>query len=220
MTLHEAYERLGLLSPVEHERTASRRMVFPDGTESAPRRTGASMRTIVEMYLDHERAVRSVGYVNSHKVKFLFVCLGSEHGEILRRYLREVHEVLDLDVDPAQVRFFPHDGNANAVRGTRYRTWGVFCDHTVKERQGFERPLGPYGLVRTIRGQQDGIFAALDRDDRLVCKLTEKGSHDLISHSTCPVHFQPAPDVSSTTYPAWERKDILECFRLARAYEL
>jgi hypothetical protein len=220
MKLHEAYESLGLISPVEHERVASRTMVFPDGTESDPRRTGASVRTLVEMYLDHERALRSVGYSSSHKVKFLFVCLTPKHGERLRRSLQEIHEKLDLDVDLAQVTFFPHDGADHVVKGTLYHSWGIFCDHAVKEKQGIDRALGPYGLVRTIKGEGNGRFVALDRDDRLVCKLTERGSYDLISHSTCPVHFQPSPRVAGTTFSAWTRKDLEPVFRLSRAWDL
>lgn len=218
MKLHEAYERLGLLSPLEHERRASRTVLWPDGPQR--RLTGSSMLTLVEMYLDHERALRSVGYSSSHRVKFLFVCLSPEHGNTMRDSLRHIHSVLDLDVDLTQVIFFPHDGAEHVVRGTSFRSWGIFCDHSVKEREGYDRPLGPYGLVRTIRAEGDGSYAALNRDDGLVCRLTEKGSHDLISHSTCPIHFQPSPKVSATTYPPWTRKDLEFTFRLARAWNL
>jgi hypothetical protein len=219
MKLHEAYERLGLLSPVEHERRASRVTVLPDGAHDQ-RRTGASTRTLVEMYLDHERALRSVGYSVSHKVKLLFVCLYPEHGRRLRGNLERIHSILDLDVDLKQVTFFPCDGSSNLVRHTTHYSWGIFCDHAVKEAEGYDRARGPYGLIRTIKKNRQGRYVALDRDDRLVCQMTERGAHDLINHSTCPVNFQPSPSVAATTYPAWTRKDLEPYFRLAKAWTL
>ena len=113
-----------------------------------------------------------------------------------------------------------HDGSDNIVRRHLYRTWGVFCDHAVKELNGSERTFGPYGLVRSIDRETRGQYTARDRDGKRVCLLTKKGVDDLIKQSTCPVQFGPSPDVAPTTFGAWTRPDLKMAFRMARPFEL
>jgi len=215
MKLAEAYQRLQLVPPLEHERNV---MEACESTLDL-RRLGTSVRTLVELYLDLELALKSLGFANAHKAKFLMVCLSPGQAEYLRHELHHIHAFLDLDVDIAQVRFFPHEASENLVRQHRYYTWGVFCDHAVKELSGQERTFGPYGLVRSIKRDGDH-YVALDRDHRRVCHLTKKGVFSLIAESTCPIHFRPSPSTAPTTFAAWSRPDLDTLVRMTRAYEL
>lgn len=210
--MSEAYERLGLYHPVEFARGVS--------LDSSARMAGTTTHMLVELYLDLERALRSVGLSDEHKVKFLLVCLDRSQAHRLRDLLRDIHQCLGLDVDLRQVTYFPHEASDVLLRGSRYYSWGVFCDHSVKEREGRLRNVGPYGLVRTIAFLRRDRYEALDRDGRRVCVLTYEGKEGLLDNATCPVTFKGAERTSPTTFGAWERPSVGACFRLTEAYNL
>lgn len=215
MKLAEAYSRLQFVPPLEHERR-----VAAVGERRDPfRRFGTSARMLMELYLDLEVATRRTGSQHLPKIKFLCVCLSPHQADYLRNELTSIHKTLNLDVDVARVRFFVHNGNVLRLVEHRYRTWGVFCDHAVKELAGTERPYGPYALVRTIRREGD-TYAALDRDGRHVCRLTCSGKNDLVSASSSPIHYYESPRVSGTTFPAWTHRDARDAFRVKKAFEL
>jgi hypothetical protein len=215
MRLSEAYGRLELAHPVQHER---RVLEECEGVLST-RRLGTTVRTLVELYLDLERATKSIGWTNANRVKFLYVCLHPAQGRQLRQELQRIHGVLDLDVDPLRVQFFPHDGPDRLIEGYGFYSWSIFCDHSVKELGGHERTFGPFGLVRSIQRRGD-VYTAYDRDGHRVCLLTKQGTDDVISHSTCPITFSPDRDVSSITFGAWSRNDLVSAIRMKEAFEL
>lgn len=215
MSLAQAYERLGLLPQIEHEKRALMQQ-SPD--EPGVRGVGTTMRTLLEMYLDMDVAHRAL-YAQQHRVNFLYVCVTPSQGRALRDALGSIHARLDLDVDVARVQFFAYGGRGDLLRGKQYPSWGVFCDHSVKEREGHGRNYGPYGIVRTLERVGDR-FMAYDREGRRLCILTKKGMEGIVKQMTCPIEFRESSSVKPISLGAWSRSDVMSCFRLKRAYTL
>lgn len=213
MELAEAYERLNFAPPVAYEQA-----ILAMGTEGL-RRIGTSMRTMIELYLDLALARKAVPIRDRHRVRFLCVCLSPLQAEYLAKQLAFVHEALSLDVDLERVRFFPYDARDSIIRGDSYYTWGVFCDHAVKELSGAQRNYGPYGLVRYVEKIGDDVFEARDRDGCKLCLLTKDGAHELLDETTCPITYDPG-GAAPTTFGAWMRGDLQQCIRMQKAFDL
>ena len=217
MRLEEAYERIRLKSPLSFERSATG---APLAFQFGARRIGSSVHMLVELYLDLADAVQEVGLQDRHRVRFLVVCLHRDQGIYLREALHGIHGVLEADVDLyRQVTFFPENANPNRLRGLDWYSWGIFCDHAVKERQDLDRSLGPYRLVRSLeRGNK--AWTTRDRDGRVVCHLTDDGMRELVDATPCPVTYRPHPKVPPVTYPAWFKHRNKINVRLTRAFQL
>lgn len=206
MQLHEAYERLEWDTPLAFERAAL-------GTTAArrrPRHVGTSAHTLIELYLDMERASR----VLVREDDFVVVCNDVAQGRYLRQWLETIHARLGLLVDTKRVRFLPLNQGFERLRGSWFRSWAVFCDHAVKRDD--ERNLGPFRLVRTLEKDGDH-WLAFDRDGHRVCKLTESGKRELADATTCPLTIRGVG--TPTTYPAFQGIDELNAVvRLREAF--
>lgn len=224
MRLDEAYRLLNLRPVLEHETEVMRRLI-----PQASRITGigTTTRMLIELYLDLVEASDRVGYGNLHRLRFVVVCRNLSDVALLRTRLKDIHGVLKMGVDVACVSFFPHDGSADWFRQVSYCTWGVFCDHAVKEAAGNERIFGPQALVRSVLqvrkpGRFKCHYEARDRDGELVCNLTPSGMDDLVNHSTCPVHFCN-PTVATNqkvTFAAWSRRGLEAHVHMREAFNL
>jgi len=164
-----------------------------------PRGVGTSAHMLIELYLD---MARSQSAHDGH-AEFLVECTSSKQGRELREWLEHIDQVLDQGVDLGRVRFWPTGNNSDRLRGVRWFSWAIFCDHAVKERGHPEadRNMGPYGLVRRLepRSGQETLWEAYDRDDQFLGLLTEEGKTELIDMAACPITLGgPHP----TTYPA------------------
>ena len=218
MKLADAYERIRLKPLVPFERGEGvlvRRAVGGVGI----RGIGSSVHMLVELYLDLADALREVALWERHRVRFLVVCLDHHQARDFRGVLEQIHGTLDQDVALDQISFFPETSDEQRLRGYEWHSWGVFCDHAVKERHDLERSVGPYRLVRSLE-RGSSAWVARDRDGGLVCHLTDDGMRDLVDASPCPITYRPDPKVVPVTYPAWssfgDRIDI----RLTRAFQL
>lgn len=207
MTLREAYARLGFEHPVNYAQR---------GTVNGFRGIGSSYAMMVELYLDLPERGKS----NS---VFLVVCSSFSMGRILQQYLMEIHRRLDRCVDPHQVEFFvvPTSSPSSRYRGGSVPTWGVFCDHDVKEQEQGKRLRPPYSLVRRVVEQKSGLWEALDRDDQLVCCLSTQAVHALMDLAVCPIRYEQAsarPGASARlpapiTFPAWDGPSLASNLR-------
>jgi hypothetical protein len=208
MRLAEAYKKLKLEPSVTHELgMASRLALGPGSSMRSVRRLGTSTRMLIEMYLDLDasrtRGARSPIRGDSGCGRLLVICFHSSQGQQLLEDLRTIHRTLDLEVDLKRVLFATVKDDSDRLRGVEFRSWGVFCDHLVKEQMGIERPLGPYGLIRRVVQGDGGSWKAFDRDHQLVCHLTPKGVESLTNGSTCPVTYVYRDGTSAVTFPAW-----------------
>ena len=201
MRLHEAYERLEWDTPMTFERAGIRTAAIHG---HGPRNVGTSAHMLIELYLDMERESRVVG-PRASGTGFIVVCGDMRVGKYLRRWLETIHESLDLDVDTKRVQFLPLDSNMERLRGIRWYSWAVFCDHAVKDEK--DRNLGPYRLVRALELQGDH-WTAFDRDGNRVCKLTDQGMRELADAATCPLTIR-GRDLKGTTYPAYQGSDAI-----------
>ena len=209
MWLREAYERLEWDAPLTFERAGIARGLRD---HTGPRHIGTSAHMLIELYLDMGRASRIAG-VGVAGTDFIVVCNHVSLGRYLRRWLETIHQTLDLDVDTKRVRFLPLDSDLERLRGMRWYSWAVFCDHAVKDDDQ-ERNLGPYRLVRALEMQGDH-WIALDRDDNRVCKLTDQGMRELADAATCPLTIR-GRDLKGTTYPAYQGSDAVNRHVLLR----
>jgi hypothetical protein len=163
---------------------------------------------LVELYLDLDLATKAAGLRDPARVRFIVICPQPQVGRYLLDWLRTIHEKLKLDVDLGRVTFFSISDRSNRLRGIPWRSWGVFCDHTVKEQEGFERPRGPYGLIRRVIQGDGGSWEAFDRDHRHVCRLTQNGVDALIDAATCPITCVSRNGTPAVTFPAWSLPDV------------
>lgn len=211
MKLSEAYDRLQWGNPIVFERAGMR---TAEVHGHPPVNIGTSAHMLIEMYLDMHEAGRN--FVRP-SADFLVICQDCQSGQYLRRWLERIHHTLGLNVAPAQdVRFFPLEGgNLEMLRGIKWYSWSVFCDHAVKEDDSLERNTGPYRLVRGVQQFQDH-WIARDRDDRQVCRLTKKGVDELIEASTSPITMYTK---SPVTYPAYQAEFLNSRVRLKRSFE-
>lgn len=208
MKLADAYQKLQWGAPLAYERSA----LGKGPTPAFPRGIGTSVHMLIELYLDMHKDQRSLLHAPA---EFLVLCLSPQQGEYLRGWLTQIDRYLDLDVDLERVRFWPHDREPSRLRGVAWYSWAVFCDHAVKEQEGWEadRNTGPYGLVRrvVVRGEN---WEAFDRDGRFIGVLTSTGKNELIDRATCPITVETARDK-----PAYSATDIVEILRLIRVRE-
>jgi len=211
MLLREAYERLEWGKPLAFERAALQRAQrHGDG----PRQVGTSAHMLIEMYLDMERA-RRTGLGAVQPTEFVVVCTRLEVGRYLRRWLETIHGVLQLDVEPERVLFLPLDRMERHCPGRSWYSWAVYCDHTVKD-ESRQRNLGPYRYVRTVTWVGDG-WEATDRDENVICRLTDRGRRDLADAATCPLTI--LRHERGTTYPAYQESEYLNAsIRLREAF--
>ena len=218
MRLAEAYERIRLKSVTSFERSGGLVGHARDGSPE-PRRIGSSIHMLVELYLDFADAVRLTPLWERHRIRFLVVCLHADQGRDFRNLLKRIHLVLKQDVDLDAVRFFPEGSDVDRLRGHEWHSWGIFCDHAVKELYSVERSVGPYRLVRSLE-RGSAIWTARDREGQVVCHLTDNGMRDLVDASPCPITYQPDSKVSPVTYPTWPGfRDRIK-LRLTRAFQL
>jgi len=214
MQLSEAYERLEWDTPLTFERAGMRGAA---ARGHGLRHLGTSAHMLIELYLDMERAARVIG-VRAPGTEFVVVCKDVAAGRYLRRWLETVHTTLNLDVDPRRVRFLPIDANMDRLRGLRWYSWAVFCDHAVKDDDQ-DRNVGPYRLVRTLERHGDW-WAALDRDGKRVCKLTDQGKRELADAATCPLTIREGTRIPKATYPAYQGLDDLNrCMLLRESFK-
>jgi hypothetical protein len=218
MKLADAYEHVRLRPLVPFERdedTIIRRSV--QGFES--RCIGSTTHMLIELYLDLADAFREVALWDRHRIRFLVVCLSCYQGRQLRKLLEQIHRVLDQDVILDRVNFFPEASDARWLSGSEWYSWGVFCDHAVKEKHDLKRSTGPYRLVRSLE-RELSTWTARDRDGGLVCHLTDDGMRELVDASPCPITYCPDPQVLPVTYPAWSGFRNQVNLRLTKAFQL
>lgn len=206
MQLVEALRQLNLEPPVRFEAKAP--------MSERGRCLGTSLRTVLELYLDLDLASRKAGLIPPTRVSFLLVCLAENQGRHLLDTLRKIHEKLGLDVDLRQVQVQSIRG-LERLRGRNYRSWEVFCDHTVKEAEGISRLRGPEALIRKAVQVSPRSWEAYDRDMRLVCLLTWKGLTEITDLTSCPITYIYNDGTPSTTFPAYSGvSSRLEEFRV------
>ena len=239
MTLDEAYEDLGLKPPEEweehvRERHAShyskqRKLV---AEEAYDRRIGSTTHMLVELYLDLEKANRTVSPMSVTKIRFVVMCLNKTHAAELKRQLAWLHQQLGLYVNLGQVEFLSF--NATNLSGRRYPSWGIFCDHHVKENFNGEfqqRATGPYRYIRSLKAGHIGpamnysqpTVQAYDRDDNLVCSMPMGEVNDVLKTCECPIQLDlgnGSVNYSPVTYPAWSEGAIKSTINYTLAFNV
>lgn len=226
MTLDDAYQALGLKTPWDHEerirerheqRYAKELQARPQ--QSYDRAIGSTQHMLIELYLDVEKANRTVSPMLTPKISFLVVTLHRDMAEELKRKLTWLHSQLKLYVNLEQVRFVPHN-MADSLRGRKFPSWGVFCDNSVNENVAHrDRPTGPFRYIRKLVAQtmSNGTkqYEAYDRDDSLLCTLTDSEINEILKDAECPIvlntglltpsslHYKPV------AYPAYSEEPFL-----------
>lgn len=210
MKLADAYQKLQWGEPLAYERSA----LGEGPTPAFPRGIGTSVHMLLEVYLDMHKDQRNPLHAPA---EFLVLCLSQRQARTLREGLDRIHAYLDLDVDLERVRFWPHNLDAERLRGVVWYSWAVFCDHAVKEVDGWQadRNIGPYGLIRRVVPFGEN-WKAYDRDGRLIGALTTRGKNNLIDRATCPITVEGP---STTTYAATDYKEILRLLRVREAFK-
>lgn len=183
-----------------------------------PRGIGTSAHMLIELYLD---MARSQSAYDGH-AEFLVECTSSQQGRQLRELLEHIDQVLNQGVDLGRVRFWPTGNTSDRLRGVRWFSWAIFCDHAVKEKgqNKGDRNMGPYGLVRRLEPHpgSEPLWEAYDRDGEFLGLLTEEGKAELVDMATCPITLGgPHP----TTYPASNTLNsaAMPMIRLRRAFQ-
>jgi hypothetical protein len=228
-SLVAACDALGLQAPWEHEKNAVLRGVDPNtgmvSLLTEERRTGATTHMLVEMYLDMEQAALQAGTEKRHKIRFYVVVDSQNFIPTVRGTLRSIHSVLDLDVELNWVEYIPSKVSEGRIRGRKLASWGVFCDHYVKEAAGYSRLSGPWCYTRKIRRIGEGVFQGYDRDGVELGLLNPKGCKDVLRRTQCPIttNFIMAAETvarNEMTYPAYAKDPFLASLDLKRAFEL
>jgi hypothetical protein len=217
MRLADAYEKLQWGAPLAHERAVMGKAqqqgpVFPRGI-------GTSAHMLIELYLDMHKDQRDP---LNRAAQFLVVCKSGEQGQYLRGWLVRIHRVLDLNVDLDRVRFWPYGRDPDKLRGDKWYSWAIFCDHAVKWVEEDDRNTGPYALVRRLSPTERHVkpgeppnWKAYDRDGRFLGLLTDAGKNDLLDQATCPITLDGP---NSTTYAAFMDPEVSRFVRLRKAY--
>lgn len=239
MTLDEIYVRLKLKPPwewEEHVRTqhaaryAQQRQLVP--AESHDRRIGSTTHMLTELYLDLEKANRTVSPMAVTKIRFVVMCLNSSHAKAMQQQLEWLHKQLGLYVNLAQVEFVAF--NATNIRGRRFPSWGIFCDHYVKEHHDGEheqRSIGPYRYIRRLKAGSIGpamnygqpTVQAYDRDNNLMCSMPVSEVNDVLKSAECPVELDlgnGSTSYSPVSYPAWSDGAIKSTINYTLAFNL
>jgi hypothetical protein len=239
VTLDEAYAALGLRPPWDweeyvRERHAAhypkQRKLIAEGAYD--RRIGSSTHMLVELYLDLEKANRTVSPMAVTKIRFVVNCLNKKHAQALKQQLALLHAQLGLYVNLDQVEFMSF--NATNVRGRRYPSWGIFCDHFVKENYDGEfsqRATGPYRYIRRLKASVIGLamnyseptIQAYDRDDNLMLSMPMSEVNDVLKSSECPIELDlgnGSANYSSVSYPAWSEGVIKNTIHYTLAFNV
>jgi hypothetical protein len=234
VTLDDAYTRLGLKPPWEWEervrerhdaRYATQRKVV--GATAYDRRIGSTLHMLIELYLDMEKANRTVSPMVVTKIKFLVMCLNKGHAKEMKNQLAWLHQQLPLYVNLGQADFIPF--NAESVRGRRFPSWGIFCDHHVKEQvSGGDRATGPFRYIRRMTAGDsilgyDGTVNAFDRDENLVCTMPFTEVNDVLKVAECPILLDlggGSVDYTPVSYPAWADGAVSSCINYTQAFQV
>lgn len=225
MTLDDAYQALGLKPPWDHEQRIRDRHELRYARElqarpqqSYDRAIGSTQHMLIELYLDVERANRTVSPINSPKISFLVVTLHRDMAEELKRKLTWLHSQLQLYVNLEQVRFVPHN-MIDSLRGRRFPSWGVFCDNSVNENvANRDRPIGPFRYIRKLEARpsaQGKRYEAYDRDGNLLFMIPDAEINDILKDAECPIILNTgllAPssmNYKPVAYPAYSEEPIL-----------
>ena len=238
MDLDDAYQALGLKPPWDHEERVRERHDAQSAKrlgavtqQSYDRAIGSTQHMLIELYLDLERANRTISPMDVGKINFLVVVLNKVMAEELKRKLTFLHSQLNLYVNVDQVRFMPHN-RLEALRGHRkFPSWGIFCDNSVKENVlDLDRPSGPFRYIRRLQaintiGQWSGIteeWEAFDRDNNLVCRLPNLEINEILKGSECPIVMGIAsgPTYDPVAYPAWSEEPILSLINYKSPFQL
>lgn len=207
LTLKEAYERLGLQYPTKW------------WDMKGDRHIGRTTHALVEMYLDMALAFRITSLSVVHKVHFVYVCIDSRQKASLEQQLNRIHSALNIpEARIEHIRFVPYGAQKHAFNSRHY-SWGVFCDHAVKDIEGIGQLLFPYDLIRklVVLNHPDE-YEAFDRDSNPICTLTKEGADDVIAKTSCPIVLQPKPTVPPTTFSAWSMPSLP--IRMKNAFEV
>lgn len=229
MTLDDAYARLGLKPPWEWEehvrerhdaRYANQRKVV--GATAYDRRIGSTLHMLIELYLDLENANRTVSPMVVTKIKFLVMCLNKGHAKEMKAQLAWLHQQLQLYVNLEQVDFTSF--NAESLRGRRFPSWGIFCDHFVKEQtNGADRATGPFRYIRQMTAVADGAVIAKDRDDNVVCTMPFTEVNDVLKVAECPILLDlgnGSVNYTPVSYPAWADGAVRACINYTQAFQV
>ena len=230
MLLDDAYQALGLKPPWDHEDRVRERhdarfakRLGVQTQQSYDRAIGSTQHMLIELYLDIERANRTVNPMNVGKITFLLVCLNRDMAEELKRKLTFLHSQLNLYVNVDQVRFLPHN-MLETLRGvSKIPSWGIFCDNSVKENVlDLDRPSGPFRYIRKLQatkclpsvGGHHSVtteWEAFDRDDNLVCTLPNLEINEILKGSECPIVMGITTGglpYEPVAYPAWSEEPL------------
>lgn len=210
MDLEEAYAKLGLEHPV----------LFSMDKEGK-RGSGASTHMLIEMLLDLHEGEQLLSIQERQKLKVICIVRDSQVGRQLRERFGDFNETLGLGVSAERVQFILSTVEEDRLRGYIFYTWGIYCDHWVKEREDHKyKPLcGPYRCVRRLESLDGEQFMAYDRDDNVVCALDRSAAFKLIGDATCPIELRTSPSVSATTVAAWKDPKFAQHTRLRKRFE-
>ena len=226
--LETAYMGLGFKLPwVWEENTRSRTTTHHFWGSN--RNIGSTYHMLIELYLDMDRCSNEVPLGIQHRVQFVVICLNQHHAESLESRLAFIHRRLSLRVNLRQVEFRVFN-NVN-LAGSQFVSWGVFCDHMVKEQAlGLERAANPYRFIREIKMSpvKEGMFDCYDRENKLVCQTYASEINDILKTSECPVTFTVEPKNSmhfggraaATAYPAWAEKPFQDILTYKPQFEV
>lgn len=212
MRLSTAYQKLQWVTPVLYERAQLGGAPMP----AFPRGIGTSGQMLLELYLDMHRVNRS----SLHPpVQFLTLCLSANHARHLRNELSFIDRRLGLHVNLDFVRFWPYKNNVDHLRGDTWYSWAVFCDHAVKEVEGWraDRNTCPYSFARRVAPFGEH-WTAYDRDGGLVGALTSRGKNELIDRATTPITVDVGAGLA-TTYAPTDIVDVVRLLRVRKAFE-
>lgn len=231
VTLDDAYDALGFKPPWDweervRERHGKRYVLDMPYEGDTDRRIGSSLHMLIELYLDLEKANRTVPVGARSKIKFCVICLNKQHAQGLRSHLAFLHQRLNKYVSLEQVEFTLFN-DVDGIRGRLFPSWGVFCDHSVKEAAiGLERASGPYRYIRQIYPDPDqpNIFSCFDRDDNLICQTFGEEVNAILKSAECPIVFAGVASgrksMRDIAYPAWSENQFQPNLRYMVPFEV
>ena len=201
MSLEDAYAQLSLDPPLAWEQRKSDSR--PLGWDNEPREIGTTTQTMIEMYLDLQLANRVAGTRHRNKVQFLYVGPERDFCEELSRQFNAIHVQLRGDLALGQVRFMPQ-AKLHNLRGEKFYSWAIFCDHYLKETVGFSRSDGPFRFARKLEKISDNVVLVKDREGEIIGHTDKDTGQDILDARTCPMSYQISDKHKSATYPAWK----------------
>jgi hypothetical protein len=193
------------MPPWDWEDKMRRHDAFPRETN---RRIGSTTSMLIELYLDLDSAHREISPIHYDRIQFAVIC---QNPSMTMGFLHWIHQKLNLSVNLHKVDWGSSQELAKK-RGRFLPSWGVFCDHHVKEISlGTERPYGPFRYIRALTERPvTRIFDAFDRDGNLILTVPHEEVNDILRIAECPIQLKVKGSKNPVVYPAWSESPLAQ----------